>query len=424
MANKPQSWDPIEVTVEIDNKEHIAGTPWVHERVTQSATFRYVDEYLKLPLAYALDPILPLGRGIMQTPNGKTMFNAFSDSAPDRWGRNLMIRNERERSRAKGAKPRSLADVDFLLGSRDDIRQGAIRFRNQETKEYWSATPAAVPKFVSLPNLLSLTDAFVRDEWDDRDLSDLMNAGASLGGARPKAAVRTKTGTLAIAKFPHSGHDDWDVIRWEKLENYLALKSGVEVSPTHLLQVSKRPVLIVERFDRSNNKRVGYASALTMLEASDGDRRSYLEIAEVIERHSSRTRADLEQLYRRMVFSLLTSNTDDHLRNHGFTRGRVAWNLSPAFDLNPNPNQRGVFAMAIDLEDSVADIAAVLSVSEYFRLPLARAQAIVQEVEAGTRDWKDEARQLEIPSREIDLMAQAFETTCRQQARQLARPVV
>jgi serine/threonine-protein kinase HipA len=411
---------PIEVTVAIRGHEIIAGTLWVHERGGQSATFRYTDEYLASPDSYDLDPTLSKSSGVFQTPADRPMFSAFADSAPDRWGENLMRREERERARAISVTPRTLRQADFLLGVRDDVRQGAIRFRRPGTQAYYSSHPGAVPRLVEMPRLLHAVDHLDAEGTMDRDLKDLIDAGSSLGGARPKAAVIDASGRLAIAKFPRSGSDEWDMPGWEKLELDLAERAGLNVARSELAQVGGRHVLVVDRFDRGDGLRTGFTSALTMLEASDGEQRSYLEIAEIIERQSSRAVADLRELYRRIVFSILTGNTDDHLRNHGFLRHRRGWVLSPAYDLNPNPDAPDQLSTAIDLDDTHASIETALAVSGYFRLRLSEAKSIVSEIEQATSSWRRDAALLDLARHEIDRMATAFASDQRGIARALA----
>ncbi|HXL88872.1 MAG TPA: type II toxin-antitoxin system HipA family toxin [Streptosporangiaceae bacterium] len=407
--------EPVEVTVEIEGQELVAGTLWLHDQRTETATFRYSDSYLANPDSYDLDPALPKSAGIFQSPPGKPLFSAFADSAPDRWGQNLMRREERERATAANSTPRSLRNADFLLGVRDDVRQGAIRFRQPGIRAYYSTHRSAVPRLIELPHLLHAVD-HLDDEADSRDLRDLIDAGSSLGGARPKASVIDMSGQLAIAKFPRSGSDEWDVAGWEEVELRLARRSGLTVSDSRLSVVAGRNVLIVNRFDRPSGRRAGFASALTMLEASDGEQRSYLEIAEVIERQSPAATSDLRELYRRIIFSVLTGNTDDHLRNHAFLRRGRGWALSPAYDLNPNPDRPDRLSTAIDLDDTKADLGTLLSVSGYFRLTLAEARSEIASVRDATSRWRGEAASLNLPQREMDLMAEAFETDQRRAA--------
>ena len=401
--------DPVEVTVEIDGQETAAGTLWLHDRGGQSATFRYADAYLTNPAGYDLDPALARAAGVYHTLPGSAVFNAFADSAPDRWGQNLMRREERERARGAATTPRTLRQADFLLGVRDDIRQGNVRFRQPGTTTYYSTHRQAVPRLIDLARLMRAADR-LRAEGDvHRDLADLIDAGSSLGGARPKAAVRDASGRLSIAKFPRANSDEWDVAAWEEVQLRLARRAGLTVAESELLTVAGRHVLLLSRFDRLGARRLGFASALTMLEASDGDRRSYLEIAEVIERYSPRADADLRELYRRILFSILTANTDDHLRNHAFLRERDGWALSPAYDLNPNPDNPDRLSTAIDLDISDVNIDVALSVGAYFRLSPPKARDLAREVESATAGWRQAAADLGIPRSQHDRMAVAYE---------------
>lgn len=414
--------EPVEVTVEIDGREVTAGTLWVHERGGQSATFRYSDSYLTDPAGYALDPALPMSAGVFRSPPGSALFRAFADSAPDWWGENLMRREERERARASSSTPRTLGKADFLLGVRDDTRQGAVRFRRPGTAAYYAAHRYAVPRLIEVARLMRAANRLDAEGDFDRDLEDLIAAGSSLGGARPKAAVTDASGRLTIAKFPRAGSDEWDVTGWEEVQLRLASRAGIAVAESELLPVAGRHVVLVHRFDRLGDRRTGFASAITMLEAADGEQRSYLEIAEVIERFSPRADADLRELYRRIVFSVLTANTDDHLRNHAFLRQGSGWVLSPAYDLNPNPDNPARLSTAIDLDDTTASIEIALSVCGYFRLSSARARTIVAEVEVATRGWRQVAAGLGIPESQADRMAAGYESDQRRIARSARVP--
>jgi serine/threonine-protein kinase HipA len=332
----------VAVYVVVGERNLLAGRLYPHRRRgVESASFVYDDRYLADPDSYALDPALPLATGALQTPVGRALFGAFSDCAPDRWGRALITRAEMARAKLTGTAPRSLSEADVLLGVRDDLRQGALRFRLGEDGPYLAAEDSGIPVLTDLPALLDIAERAESDTADYNELNRLLRAGSSLGGARPKAHVMDSDGRIAIAKFPSAGSDTWNVMAWEKVALDLACDAGITVPDSQLIRVGDRSVLIVDRFDRFDRQgaaRIGYASAMTMLEASDGDQRSYLEIAEVIEERSTTVTADLRQLWRRICFSILISNTDDHLRNHGFLHERAeSWELSPAFDLNPNP---------------------------------------------------------------------------------------
>jgi serine/threonine-protein kinase HipA len=319
-----------------------------------------------------------------------------------------------------------MSEVDLLLGVRDDLRQGAMRFRLDEQGPFLATETSGVPALTDLPALLSLAARAERDTADYEDLRRLLRAGSSLGGARPKAHVLDAAGRLAIAKFPSVGSDTWDVMAWEKVALDLAREAGVTVPDSQLIRIGDRHVLIVDRFDRRGTDRVGYASAMTMLEARDGDQHSYLEIAAVIEERSAAATLELRQLWRRMAFSILISNTDDHLRNHGFLHGHgEAWSLSPAFDLNPNPDPGPKdLSTAIDFDDTRASVETLLSVADYFRLDASEALDVLAEVTGAAGNWRRVAQAHGLTQRDVGDMELAFEHPEAEQARTLttARP--
>ncbi|HEY2436190.1 MAG TPA: HipA domain-containing protein, partial [Solirubrobacteraceae bacterium] len=328
----------------------------------------------------------------------------------------------RERVRAATTTPRTLSKADFLLGVRDDTRQGAIRFRQPQASSYYSAHRNAVPRLIEVARLLRASERLEAEGTFDSDIADLIDAGSSLGGARPKAAITDASGRLTIAKFPRSGSDEWDAPAWEEVQLRLARQAGLTVAESELLPIAGRHVLLVDRFDRQRGYRIGFTSALTMLEANDGEQRSYPEIGEVIERYSPNADADLRELYRRIIFSILTANTDDHLRNHAFLRGPKGWALSPAYDLNPNPDNPSRLSTAIDIDDNRASIEAAISVSGYFRLSTAEARTTISDVERATADWQRVAADLGIPRTQVSRMADAYETDQRRIARSLIVP--
>jgi len=401
----------VQVYVAVGGGDVLAGTLYSHRRRgLESATFTYTSTYLGTPGAYALDPELPLTSGALQTRVGRALFGALTDCAPDRWGRTLLTRREAALARADGRATRTLGEIDYLLGVRDDLRQGALRFR-AGADEFLASDDTGVPALTDLSALLDLAARADSDTADLADLQRLIRVGSSLGGARPKAHVLDNNGRIAIAKFPSANHDTWNVMAWEKVALDLAERSGIDVPPSRLLNLAGRNVLVIDRFDRTSTAdRIGYVSAMTMLEASDGDQRSYLEIAEVIENSSARATAELHQLWRRIVLSVLISNTDDHLRNHGFLheRGDV-WRLAPAFDLNPNPAPGLKYlSTAIGDADDSASLSSALSVAEYFRLSEAQARATMREVAAAVSRWRHVAGLHQLPASEIAAMEPAF----------------
>lgn len=400
----------VQVHVAMPDGDVEAGTLYSHRRGRfESATFAYAQEYLTRSGAYQLDPALPLSAAPSQTPVGHAMFGAFADCAPDRWGRMLITRAQARTAREAGTAARALGEIDYLLGVRDDLRQGALRFRTGDGP-FLATDEAGVPALTDLPELLRLADAVESDDVSLPDLRRLLRVGSSLGGARPKAHVRAADGRVAIAKFPSAANDTWNVMAWEKVALDLARAAGITVPDSQLLDLAGRHVLVVDRFDRTpSGRRVGYISAMTALEAVDGDQRSYLEIAEVVEQTSSRATADLAQLWRRIVFNVLVSNTDDHLRNHGFLHaGGTAWNLAPAFDLNPDPHPGPKdLSTAIDTSDTSASLELAMSVAPLFRLSPAAAAGVVREVADAVSTWRSCAAAWLAPA-QIDEMSPAF----------------
>ncbi|MEP6496186.1 MAG: HipA domain-containing protein [bacterium] len=400
--------------VELGGATRLVGRLFVSAaRGRESATFEYDESWIAAEDRFALEPALIVSAGPYHTAPGRMMFGALGDSAPDRWGQTLLRRDERRRAKAEGRAPHTLRDIDFLLGVTDTVRQGALRFAAHEGGEFLAAeTGVAVPPLVDLPRLLAATDRFSADEESADDLRLLLAPGSSLGGARPKASVRDIDGTLLIAKFPKPD-DEYRVVAWEAVALELARRAGIPVEQFRLDDVADREVLLVHRFDRQGTRRVPFLSAMSMLGSTDGEPRSYPEIADALRAHGAAPRSDLPDLWRRMVFSVLISNTDDHLRNHGFLyAGGAGWRLSPAYDLNPVPvdiRPRVLSTpIAIDL-DPTASIDLAIDVAEFFDLTPHRARAIAADVASATRQWRDVAMGFGIRRQEIDRMESAFE---------------
>jgi serine/threonine-protein kinase HipA len=413
----------VEVHAQRDGRDALVGRLDAHRRRgVESATFAYGPSWIADSRAYALEPQLPLASGSFQTAARQPLFGCFADSAPDRWGRMLIKRAETRRAQRDGGAARSFGEIDYLLGVRDDLRQGALRFRIPGEPGSAAGDETGVPHLVDLPSLLDASARVERDRAGDEDLALLVKAGSSLGGARPKAHVIDAGGRLAIAKFPSAVADDWDVMAWEKVALTLAARARIRVPGSELLMVAGRHVLVVDRFDRAEGRRIGYVSAMTMLEARDGDTRSYLEIGETLEQFSSSPTRELHELWNRMALSVLISNTDDHLRNHGFLHSGNGWNLSPAFDLNPNPDPGPKqLSTAIDLDDTTASVEALLRVAPFFRLDEDAARSALGQVEDAVAAWRQVAEALGIAKDEIARMETAFEHEEREVARRLVR---
>ncbi|GAA2909032.1 phosphatidylinositol kinase [Actinoplanes cyaneus] len=386
--------------VEIDGQTRSAGAAYFNlRRGRLTATYSYDRDYLGLPGAYAVDPSLALMTGSWPVPNG--LPGAFSDAAPDRWGRNLITRRLRSEAGAAGQVAPTPDDRDYLLGVSDETRQGALRFKTDTESEFQHPAPD-VPKLIALPALLHAANAVTRDDPDNLEaIKVLLDAGTgSLGGARPKASVRDDH-RLMIAKFPHHA-DDWSVIAWEKTALDLGEAAGIRVPKRQLVGIDGSPVLLLERFDRKGTHRIGYISAMTLLEAQDGDSRDYTEIAEAIPEHSSAAVEDLRQLWRRIAFSVALHNTDDHLRNHGFLRHGSGWSLAPGFDINPNPNLSAQRVTSIGGATNPADeVNALLVYAESFALTDSQARAVLREVADAASDWESVARSNGISQSEI-----------------------
>lgn len=416
--------DEVDVFVAVGERNIRAGRLYPHRRSgVESASFVYADSYLADPVGYALDPALPLVAGTLQTAAGRPLFGAFTDSSPDRWGRRLIARTERARAEAAGTAPRVISEADVLLGVRDDLREGALRFGIEGEPSFRAPDDTGVPVLADLPALLDIAARAESDDASYEELRLLLRAGSSLGGARPKVHIMNASGQVAIAKFPSPSSDTWNVMAWEKVALDLARAAGVTVETSQLIRVGDRHVLIVDRFDRRGALRVGYVSARTMLEASLGEQRSYLEIAAVIEERSPAATRDLRQLWRRMAFSVLISNTDDHLRNHGFLHDRgESWTLSPAFDLNPNlePGPK-YLSTALDFTDTRASVDTLVSVAGYFRLDSDEAFAVLAEVVLAVAAWREVAKSHGLTNRDVELMKPAFEHSEAERARILTQ---
>lgn len=397
----------IDVFIDREGGPAVVGQAHVtRQRGQVSTTFLYDPGYLAGG-GTSIDPALPLVTGA-QYQQG--LVRAFADSAPDRWGRNLIEKAERARARSEGRAPRSLDDLDFLLGVSDDTRQGALRFRLAGETGF-SGPPSTVPQLVSLPELLRASDALVADEDPRGAIKQLLDTGTTgLGGARPKASVRLEDGALAIAKFPH-GSDRWDVMAWEATALDLLDDAGLRTPSRRLTAVGERSVLLLRRFDRAvEGPRIGYISAMTALGAADGEHRDYGELADAMRDLSNDLVGDHHELFGRVVASVALGNTDDHLRNHGLLAAHRFWVLSPAFDVNPNPDlwqRRSTSIMGADSIENEAD--ALLDLAASCSLTLVEARERMRAVADAIADWRERARRNGVREREISLFADSIE---------------
>jgi serine/threonine-protein kinase HipA len=403
----------ILVYVDIENAPALVGRLWTRVRSgKESATFEYDKTWLKSPYHFSLEPALTLGPAPHHTVQGRPLFGAIGDSAPDRWGRALIRRAELKQAEQEKRTPRTLFEADVLLMVDDESRPGALRFALAEGGPFLRESgETRVPPLLEIPKLLAAAEHVEDDVETAEEIKLLLAPGSSLGGARPKASVRDKDGSLAIAKFPHKS-DTTKVELWEALALRLASKAGIQVPESRIETVAEKPVLLVRRFDRHGATRIPYLSAMSMLGAVDHEQRSYMEIADSLRRYGATASSDLRQLWRRIVFNILISNTDDHLRNHGFLyQGNKGWALAPAFDLNPVPVdvKPRILSTAIDVENATASIELALSVAEYFELKPSEARDVAAEVALVITKWQHEAKKVGISDSEITRMSSAFD---------------
>ena len=391
-------------------------------RAHETFEFQYDPAALADPVIgqLVLDPKIFLFEGPQYPPAPQDRFGMFADSSPDRWGRLLMDRRLERNIRA-GAQPAGtrLYETDYLLGVHDLYRVGALRYKREDQGDFLdSSIGLAAPPFADIRALEQASRALELDpdnvsQQSQQWLRMLIAPGGSLGGARPKASVADEQGHLYIAKFP-SSRDDHDVGGWEMVVNALALGCGLNVAVASAQKfASDHHCFMVRRFDRTDTgKRLHFASAMTMTGHVDGDDAStgvsYLELAEVLIRHGSQTKADLRELWSRIVFNILVSNTDDHLRNHGFILvPGSGWRLSAAYDMNPVPFAEGLKLNITDA-DNALDLGLAREVAAYFRLALDDADDIIDRFRGTVRQWRTLAGGLGLTVREQDRMADAF----------------
>ncbi len=377
-------------------------------------SFEYDRNWLKTEQKFLLDPDIQLYGG-PQYPNQKENFGIFLDSMPDTWGRTLMKRREAQLARERNEKPKTLYDIDFLLGVYDESRMGALRFKTDPNGDFLDNDKnASTPPWSSIRELQNAAANFENDKDNEevnKWLSVLMAPGSSLGGARPKANILDNDKSLWIAKFP-SKTDTVDKAAWEFLAYKLAINAGINMANCRIEKImGKHNTFFTKRFDRANGERIHFASAMTMTGNNEDTIRdnpaSYLDIAEFISNQGANVEENLHQLWRRIVFNIAISNTDDHLRNHGFILTKDGWILSPAYDLNPSIDKDGL-ALNIDMDNNALDFELAKSVGEYFRLNTLQMENIIQEVTQVTSNWKTIAGEIGISRAEMEMMEKAF----------------
>ncbi|MFN4764579.1 type II toxin-antitoxin system HipA family toxin [Gillisia sp. Q332] len=385
-------------------------------KAKKAFSFEYNKEWLARDSYQLLDPDIMFYSG-PQYPSDKENFGIFLDSMPDTWGKTLMKRRESQDARARNEKARTLYEIDYLLGVYDESRMGALRFKTDPDGPFLdNDNQNPTPPWSSLGDLQEAVDHLENDTQSDdirQWIAVLIAPGSSLGGARPKANILGKDKDLWIAKFP-SKTDTVDKAAWEFLTYKLAIAGGIEMSESRIERISGAyHTFLTKRFDREKGNRIHFASAMTMTgnteESLKTNTPSYLDIVDVIENYGTNVDENLQQLWRRIVFNIAVSNTDDHLRNHGFILNEIGWELSPAFDLNPSIDKDGL-ALNIDMDDNALNFELARSVGKFFRLNESEMDTILKEVLNAVKEWKSVAKQIGIPPREQLLMEPAFHT--------------
>ncbi|MDE3099142.1 MAG: type II toxin-antitoxin system HipA family toxin [Verrucomicrobiota bacterium] len=406
----------IEVHIDWRGQTHLVGRLHPAERGS-FVSFEYAPEWLQREDAFAIDPTsLPLQRG---AHHGKALFGAIQDCGPDRWGRMLIERAVRKKVLAQ--KP--YRDVDYVLALDDVARVGALRFRLNAESPFLAAATGKLPPLVRLNALLRATDAIHSETETAQDLRFLLGAGSPLGGARPKAAVGLADERLAIAKFPKPD-DTRDIAAGEMLALALAAQAGIQVAEHRLVPAGGNSVAVITRFDRVGANRIPFISAVTLLGLPQGEPGAYTLLADGIRQFGNDVPGDLRELWRRLVFSLLASNYDDHLRNHGFLMHEPdRWSLSPAYDINPVPEVDRVRMnqTAITEDHDEPSVANALAAAPRFGLKAAESKKILREVFAAVSGWRKIGLRLRLKASVLDTYASAFEHPLMDEARRLIR---
>lgn len=413
-----------------DNARAVGVLRYDQQGARESAAFEYEADWLEAADGFDLEPGLPRVAGPQfhrKAKDGSVFHGAIADTEPDGWGKRVIRRDHAKRRQeqlraGEKVEARPLNSLDFLLAVDDESRVGALRL--QDEAGVFQRAPEAgrrtTPPLLELAQLLSATRAVETHQDTIADLEYLRGRGTSVGGLRPKCTVRDDEGALCIGKFP-SVQDGHAVTKGEVLALRLARRAGIDAAEARIVMSEDAPVALIRRFDRpAGGGRLMYVSAATMLGAEPADEHAYTDIVDALRQHGAAPDADAEELWRRIVFSILISNVDDHLMNHGFLhQDHGLWRLSPAFDVNPFPDRARELKTWISEETGPeATIRAALSVLPYFRITAERGRALLGQAEAAVAAWREEGRALGLTDDELDGLADAFEHPEREAARQ------
>ncbi|MXW83659.1 MAG: type II toxin-antitoxin system HipA family toxin [Rhodothermaceae bacterium] len=399
----------IEVHVKFGGKTHLVGhLRYLGKANRKSSLFEYSDSWLSHHKAFALDPanLQLTTRQHYWTSEKTALPGAIRDCAPDSWGRTLI-----RRAFQRMGHNRSLSKLDYLFATNDYTRVGALRFTREGESDFCrNIGQRTVLPSASLPALLNAAMAVQTNTESTEDLRLLLDEGSPLGGARPKSAVINNEGSLAIAKFPNPD-DDYSIPHGEVLALMLADKAGINAAKGNLQMVGSLPVALIQRFDRVCEERIPFLSAMSLLGLQDGDSATYTDIAQCIRMYSTSPINDLHELWRRIVFGVMISNLDDHLRNHGFIyAGNNQWRLSPAYDLNPMPRNKKARELTtwISEEGPDADLELAYAAAPYFALKPDTAKSIVADVALAIESWHEIALRLGMSKADMDIYETAI----------------
>ena len=386
-------------------------------RGSDSYAFKFDENWLSIHAGIKLSEDINNYPGMQYTQPGNDIFGCFSDALPDRWGRTLLKRREQIQASEEKRAVRSLSSFDYLMGIDDFSRMGGFRFKREFEGDYINVSPSLkIPPLTEIRELIHASQEVEKSEENDilpekKWITQLIQPGTSLGGARPKAGVLDEMGNLCIAKFP-SKKDDYDTGIWEHFSHLLAQKAGIQVAQTRVLDgLGKYHTLLSRRFDRTDDaKRIHFASSMSLLGLKDGDNAQsgfgYLDIVDFIIQGCCDVEKNLHELYRRVAFNICIGNSDDHFRNHGFLLTPKGWTLSPAYDMNPTLNEHQ--SLLINESSNKADIRVLLDSCESYMINKEEAEIIIHDVQAAVSKWENLAIQLQIPIRERNLFKDRF----------------
>ena len=386
-------------------------------RGSDSYAFKFDENWLSIHAGIKLSEDINNYPGMQYTQPGNDIFGCFSDALPDRWGRTLLKRREQIQASEEKRAVRSLSSFDYLMGIDDFSRMGGFRFKRELEGDYINVSPSLkIPPLTEIRELIHASQEVEKSEENDvlpekKWITQLIQPGTSLGGARPKAGVLDEMGNLCIAKFP-SKKDDYDTGIWEHFSHLLAQQAGIQVAQTRVLDgLGKYHTLLSRRFDRTDEaKRIHFASSMSLLGLKDGDNAQsgfgYLDIVDFIIQGCCDVEKNLHELYRRVAFNICIGNSDDHFRNHGFLLTPKGWTLSPAYDMNPTLNEHQ--SLLINESSNKADIRVLLDSCESYMINKEEAEIIIHDVQAAVSKWENLAIQLQIPIRERNIFKDRF----------------